>query len=63
MTPRSPDRETAGHRPARDRAALVALLAILGWTLTGCGDPDDDDGGGGGGGYVAEQLIGHAERP
>ena len=60
MTQRLSDRETAARRPARHRTALVGLPAILGWTHTGCGDPDDD---GGGGGYVAQQPITQAERP
>lgn len=60
MTQRLFNRETAARRSARHRTALLGLLGVLGWTLTGCGDPDDDDGGGG---YVAQQPIGQAERP
>lgn len=53
MTPEPSTRDSARRR-VRLRAALVGLLAVLGWTLAGCGDPDDDDGGGG---YVAQQPV------
>lgn len=60
MTPRSADRAAAGRRTARRATAVVGLLAVLGWALAGCGDPDDD--GGGGGGYLAQQPIGQSGR-
>ena len=53
MRPEPSIRDTARHRVTL-RAALVGLLAVLSWTLAGCGDPDDDDGGGG---YVAQQPV------
>ena len=54
MTSEASIRATARRRPPL-RAALVGLLAVLSWTLAGCGDPDDDDGGGGG--YVTQQPV------
>ena len=52
MTP-EPSIRNAARRPARARLTALGLLALLSWTLAGCGDP----GGGGGGGYVSSQSV------
>jgi hypothetical protein len=51
-------RDRTRRRSIRFRTALLGAVALLSWTLAGCGDPDEDDGGGGdGGGYVSQQSI------